>query len=240
MTTLTLYRGIAVKTGTEAKIENTIRNCGIEGTEGNLGFKIPDILDVRAHLADLMMDSTLHTDKIFKFTPFNGICACGTPQGAEYYALHHNFSAGMTPLLIEFNVTLDDMYVDCRDFMCPAFQLWDSRGTAGKAKQEKIMVELFGSSVLPYFENATRTKEQSLRIALGNLAAFDAEVVKAHYSNRKIIHGRQNTRFSSAFFVKAPVLASSIKSVTAPRRKNFPDPDVSLDEFQKLGTAGPA
>ena len=42
-----------------------------------------------------------------------------------------------------------------------------------------------------------------------NLAPFDESVVKSHYQNQKIIGGRYGTRFSSAFFVKAPIASSA-------------------------------
>lgn len=107
----------------------------------------------------------------------------------------------------------DECYVDPRDSLCTAFQLWDRETTVAKERQASILEDLFGPRIRIYFVRCTKTSDHQVRIALCNLACFDVQVINAHYNNKKIIRGRYGTTFSSAFFVKAPIDADGIVSV---------------------------
>lgn len=215
MDKLTLYRGIAVPQVRAAEVIATIHRTGMTGTEGNWAFKIPDITDVRARLDVLYSKEDLCVGEIFAGPQGSGFCACGTVSGAEYYALRHNFSAGKDDcsIVIEFEADLVDTYVDCRDFLCTAFQLWDRSSELFQAWQSSVLQQLFGAAITRYFVEACRTKEQSRRIAMCNLAALDPDVLRAHLANTKVIAGRYGTHFENAVFVKAPVPANRIRRV---------------------------
>lgn len=233
-TSLILYRGIAVRPIDAQQVLNSILNGGIKGNEGRWRFLLPDPARVRAKIPDLLSAQRLSTHDIFSETPFNGICACGDTIGAYYYALKHNRTVEKSfPILIKFRASIDDIYVDSCDFLCTAFQFWDRETKSARAKQALVLEELFGQKILLYFDRCAREREQSIRIALCNLAAFDIEVVLAHYNNRKIIRGRYGTTFCSAFYVKAPVNPSQIISCEPILDKKWIDPkiDVNIANF---------
>ena len=233
MRTVTLHRGIAVARGEAERVSATIRTEGLLGTEGKLGFIVPDIVEVRSRLHTLFAKPDLTYDDIFAATPFDGICACGTPAGAAYYATRHNFSPedADQPIAIEFTAPIDEVYVDSRDFLCAAFQFWDRESETHREWQSKVLGDLFGASILRYFAAACRSPKQTYRIAMCNLAAFDPEVVESHIANRKVIAGRYNTRFSSAFFVKAPIQCNRISRVYTPHYQEDTTIDISLQDF---------
>lgn len=233
MTTLTLYRGIAVPEQLSQATISQIQSNGLSGTEGKWQFELPEITAVRVQMDSLLSRPDLTCQHIFGETHRDGICASGTAAGAEYYALRHNFTAGEnnSPIVIAFTASLDEVYVDGRDFLCTAVQLWDRHSRERMEQQAAILSELFGPAVHRYFAAACETQDQSRRIALCNLAAFDAAVVQAHIRNNKTIRGRHRTLFQSAFFVTAPIDVSQIRDVYVPERLLPTPPDITLDEF---------
>jgi len=233
---LTFYRGIAVESERLKKVLVTIRQFGISGDEGWWKFELPDILKVRQQIQTLrkLKSGDDIMNAIFADTPFSGVCACGDEIGSRYYALKHNRNRDKTePLLIIFKAKIEKLYVDPRDFLCTAFQLWDSSGHDQKDRQEQILSKLFGPQILSYFESASRTKDQSYRIAMCNLASFDPETVISHYHNRKVIGGRHGTRFCSAFFFKCPVQAMQIVDCVYLNEEAWQEPDtyVTISNF---------
>jgi len=232
MKTLSLYRGIAVPSARVDAVVAAIESRGLRGDEGDWKFQVPDVAKVRADIEALFARPDLTIKDIFQSTPFLGICACGTSSGGEYYAAKHNFSTKNDyPLTIEFEAALDKIYVDPRDFLCTAFQLWDSCSMNLRASQAALLSELFGPRILRYFESACQVRDQTHRIAMCNLAAFDPEVVSAHYANRKVIAGRYGTSFASAFFVQTPVPPERIRRLYTAERNSPSVPDVSLSRF---------
>jgi hypothetical protein len=233
MQVLTLHRGFAVAGSESEKVIAKIRNGGLSGTEGRWKFQIPDISEVRTRLETLFAKPDLTREDIFAARPFAGICACGTASGAAYYAIRHNVSPGEADhsIAIEFTAPMEQVYVDPRDFLCTAFQLWDRESPAHQEWQAEVLADLFGSRILRYFSAACRSSDQTCRIAMCNLAAFDPAVVQGHFANTKVIAGRYNTRFSSAFFVKAPIGSSRIRLVYTPHYEEDMVVDISLRAF---------
>lgn len=235
MRTFTMHRGIAVPRDSSVRITASILAGGMSGSEGRWSFRLPDIVDVPGRLESLFGKAGLTRDDIFDSTPFNGLCACGTPSGAAYYALRHNFSAERDdhPLAIEFTADIDYVYVDPRDFLCTAFQLWDRESDRHQVWQSGVLCGLFGSAIKRYFTSACRSTDQTYRIAMCNLAALDPGVVEAHFANAKVIAGRYGTRFCSAFFVRAPISSRHVTRVYPPTPEKEPAYDISLDDFLK-------
>ncbi len=234
MQSVTLHRGIAVPAAEADRVVERIRAFGIEGTEGTTWkFHIPDPDEVRRRLDALYAKPDLTREDILGDAPSVGICACGTASGAAYYACKHNFSLDKNdhPIALEFRVPVDGVYVDSRDFLCAAFQLWDRNTTARAQVQESILSALFGPQIIRYFSAARESSEQTYRIAMCNLAAFDPAVLEGHLANRKSIAGRYGTRFSSAFFFKAPVTPEQIVRVYVPQYDLGEPADVTLEEF---------
>jgi hypothetical protein len=233
MRTLTLHRGIAVPQGEAERVVEEIRASGMSGSEGTWRFRIPDIADVRRRLDVLFTKSDLTRNDIFTATPFNGLCACGVPTGAAYHPCRRNSAANGNyhPIMIEFTADVVDICVDARDFLCAAFQLWDRKSEVHRTSQSEVLRDLFGTAITRYFAASCRSSDPTYRIGMCNLAAFDSEVVEAHFANTKVIGGRYGTRFSSAFFVKAPVCASRIKRVYTPSSAADAAIDISLRDF---------
>lgn len=233
---LTLYRGIAVPSKRAEEVMATIASSGLRGDEGNWRFTVPDVAAVRGEIDDLFRNPSLTSNDIFRETPFLGVCACGTAGSAHYYAASHNASVlNDQPLCIEFDTSLDVIYVDPRDFLCTAFQSWDAVSGDRLESQSDLLARLFGQQIIRYFAAASRTKKPDQRIAMCNLAAFDPEVVRAHYANQTVIGGRYGVLMSSAFFVQAPIRPEQIRDVRRVHSYNAPATEVTLDTFRSGG-----
>lgn len=158
-------------------------------------------------------------------------CACGEPEGALYYACHHNcYKENDTPILIEFEALLDDVVVDGNDFLYTLFQL----GNPPVARP--IAESIFGAAILQYIDRAWLSEDRE-RIAICDLAVQDEAVIKAHSRNEIVIAGRHGTHFRSAFLVKAPVSSDRITNVRLPdKRFRVPDAGVALNSVVRDAT----
>ena len=241
MGNLKLYRGIAIPSSNVAGAIDRIRTFGLTESEGIWNFEVPDIAAIQQQIDALFQREDLTKDNLFSSALFAGICACGTEKGASYYALRHNNTKDNDhPLVIELMAPMDSVYVDCRDFLCTAFQGWDSMTRASRGWQGKTLVELFGVGVTRYFSAACESASQSRRIFLCNLAAFDPVVVEGHYANRKVIRGRYGTSVPSRKFATIPTDANSLPRIEircAAVQKNLRDmtlgsPQLSLSKRQ--------
>jgi len=237
MQRLTFYRGIAVAPEEASAIEREIRHEGIlTGKGAQWNFRIPDIPTVRKAIDDLFETPNLSATDFVEPEPHHGVCACGTERSAAFYATKHNVSGSKThALIIEFTADLNDAYVDCRDFLCSAFQLWDRKTSAHRLQQSAVLAAIFGDGIVRYFNEACDSPEQARRIAMANLSCFDASVVVSHHANRHIVGGRHSTLFDSAFMVKAPISADRIIRVGPPSASRASAADISLDAFLDQG-----
>lgn len=154
------------------------------------------------------------------------VCACGDFAGAAYYASHHNRSGvNDTPLVAEFESDMEGVAVDGRDFLYPLFQ----QGSDARARD--LVERAFGLCARTYLDKAWGTTDQRRRIDLCRDARHDTQVVCGHHSNRLVLGGRCRTRFRSAFLVKAPVPAASVKEIhRLAAGWVSPMPDVDLDD----------
>lgn len=207
MTTIRLYRGIAVpKTGVAEAVSGIQERGLIEG-QGN--WRIEQLwrspAGASAETADLSISDTRNADWR------SATCACGTLEGAAYYAWQHNRTAtNNSPILVEFEADLDQVRIDGRDFLYTAFQMGDPK------KARSILQTLYGDEIIGYVDQAWATQDQGKRIALCHLATLDPAVVIAHYANRTVIGGRHGTIFENAFTVATPVQPSAIVRVWIP------------------------
>jgi hypothetical protein len=124
---------------------------------------------------------------------------------------------------------MDDLYVDCHDFLCPVFQGWE-RIYVTYERSASLLQRCFGQKILSYFQRAANTLEQKRRIALCNLAAFDDQIAYDHFNNKAVIQGRYNVLFRSAFFVRLPIRGARVTNVTPLDADSYtrPNPDVTL------------
>ena len=223
MTTLSLYRGIAVPAASVENVTSSIRRDGLIQGQGTWTieqvWKLP--AGVSTEKPELIIEETRQAD----WRP--AICACGTLEGAEYYAWQHNrFGAQSTPLLIEFEADLDQVRIDGRDFLYTAFQMGDPE------KAQSVLENVYGNKIMKYADPAWASHKQEERIALGHLATFDPDVILAHYANRTVIGGRYGTIFQSAFTVASPVQPKDISRVWAPEKRGaLRAPSVTVDDI---------
>ena len=223
MTTLRLYRGIAVRAASVGETIALITEKGLaEGPwfwrmEQNWGLPI----DVLLNKVDL---STADTRAESAFRP--AVCACGTVEDASYYAWRRNRNRrDDTPILVEFDAQLDRIIVDGKDFLFTAFQYGEP------AKIKSALGHIFGEKVLTYAEAAWAAEDQDRRIALCDLASMDADVIKAHYANRMVVGGKHGTIFANSFTVALPVQPEAIVRVWSPDSEpQLPTPSVTVGD----------
>jgi len=235
---LTLYRGLAVTSKDAPQIRQQILERGITlpAEEDKSRWRI-QWHDLRPELERLYLKPDLsYHDTDCAAHAFPVVCACGDMGGAAYYAWRHNRSAEHdTPLVIELQANVADVFVDGRDFLFTVFQLWDRGKTEPRPndceRYAQILATLFGDAVVRYFYRAASSEDQEYRISMCRLAVQDIEVVRSHVRNTHIITGRYGTRFCSAFFVKTPIVAARIRSVTSPPYPSG-SPWVSLDTLR--------
>tara|TARA_R110002096_G_scaffold380542_4_gene574474 strand:+ start:1662 stop:2384 length:723 start_codon:yes stop_codon:yes gene_type:complete len=211
-----LFRGIAVPANKSEDVKQRIREDGIRGDEG--GQWQISLSDLRADLEGLFEKPGLSaSDTIRDDVLFSGVCACGDEYGASNYACKHNASEeANAPLVVEFDMPISDVFLDGRDFLCTAFQLWDRSTRDGIDWQMELLATIFGKRVLRYFQRAAASQDQDYRIAMCRLAGQDIEVAKSHAQNCHVIEGRYSTMFASAFLARPPIPRSNIISVTTP------------------------
>lgn len=228
-----LYRGITVQESNADDVIENIQAKGITGDEGFWSFVVPQVKEVRENIASLFLKNDLNVDDVFKNSSCLGFCACGSENGALYYAQKHNLTMERdTPLIIEFEVEIDRIYVDGRDFLCTGFQFFDRVSKDHYTQQLEALTNLYGPHIKKYFEKSSESNEQVYRVAVSNLACFDRDTVKFHLNNSLTIYGRSNTKFQSAFFVQGPIESSAIKSVRRPSTAySAPQPYISLNDF---------
>jgi len=229
-----MYRGIAVPSAMSDEVVASIKSGGLRGDEGTAwSVRMPSARKVRRALESLYKKVDLSTDDIFADAELPGVGACGGIMGATYYGASHNRTGeNDQPIVIAFDVALDIVYVDSRDFLCTVFQMWDRETTDLRGQQAATLRDLYGQRIGRYFNQACATDDQQRRIAMCNLASFDSEVVLAHHANRKVIAGRHGTLFTSAFIVQAPIEPESIRDVqTVSQQFEPPAADVALADM---------
>lgn len=233
-----MYRGISVSGSDFERVCTEILANGLRLTSEAACFKK---VDLRSRIDDLLDKPDLSTDDTRPWvkTPtgdetkltsaFRAVCACGDELGATYYAIKKNRTAEKSsPLLITFEAGCSDLHADGRDFLYNfVFQRVPSEG------QRRCALEIFGPALARYLDRASQRNDTLSRIALCDLAVQDLEVIESHHANTVVIGGRYGTIFRSAFFVRLPIGAERIISVTPPREMQF-EPEITIEKFKSL------
>ena len=232
MKKLTLFRGIAVPSARAAVDMQDLTLHGMDGKRGQSEYSGPIPHNVREQIDELFARPNLRAEDFMKERAKWAIAACGSEIGGEYYAAKHNlYRDDDYPIVVEFQASLERIYVDSRDFLCPVIQGWDLNKYTKRDIVASHLEQLYGPAILRYFEAAAETKDTRRRIAMCNLACFDVDVILAHHKNRRVIGGRYDTRFESAFFVQAPIEASAISQVRTVSNFEEPRPAVTLGDL---------
>jgi len=235
---LTFFRGIAVSNEEHQSVVQQIKE---EGLSSIVGVYSGGFTDRRHHLEELFNKPELSTQDTRPsvwvkegsgghreyIDSHDSIYACGEEYGASYYACQHNYKHGRTPILIQFKANIEDVQIDGRDFLYNfVFQ-----ATELNPNQRKIIREIWGSNIDKYVEKALETEDIDRKIAIGDLAIQDTNVILAHHKNKKIIAGRCNTQYRSSFIVKIPITMDNIINITIPTYNKL-EPDVTIDSFR--------
>ena len=120
--------------------------------------------------------------------------ACGDFEGAARYALRERGK----PFVITFEVALEEVIIDGKDFLYTVFQLWDREGTSHRERVRENLSALFGLATLAWFDRACRETDTMARIGLCDLAVHDLAAIERHYANRTDIAGRHDRLFRSS------------------------------------------
>ena len=225
MKKIILYRGINCLNNNS---KNSIIENGIEGTEGEMyEFYFRNMLKP---LNEININDYSDSNELFPESISRAFCACGDEMSASYYACIHN--KGNYPLVIKFQTSLDNIYIDGRDFLYTVFQLWDMKSTNNFDNVRQSLKNLFGEAILKYFDLCKAEKDHKKRIIYCNYACHDNDVKLAHLSNQKVIKGRYKTHFKSAFIIKAPISKEDILDVYTPNHPAIFS-DLNLDDLIK-------
>lgn len=213
-----LFRGIAISRNKVDDVIENLRKTGMRAGNGRWNIMAPDLkkeFQKPAKWVELISKDTLSIDETRK-KGAEIICACGDKESALYYACIHNKTVtNDTPVLIEFEAPMEDVWVDGRDFLYTMMQFWDRKTSSQrqKAKVKKILVEVFGEGIIPYLQECFKTCDSFRRVALVELAVNDHRVIEGFFKNESWIRGRQGTFFRSAFLVRSPILPSQTQSI---------------------------
>ena len=210
MTVLKLYRGIAVPAASVADVTSSILRNGLVEGQGRWTieqlWKLPSGVSTEKY--------GIFSEEIDSAEWRSAVCACGTPEGADYYAWEHNRNmTDETPILIEFEANVDQVRIDPRDFLFPAFQ-----GGEPEIARD-ILEQVYGHKITKYINPAWASQDQGKRIALCHMATLDGDVILAHYENRATIRGKHGTIFDNAFTIAFPVEAKNIVCVRTPYKR---------------------
>lgn len=215
------FRGIAVHKDNVDCVISTIERKGLVPDQGEfwrMKFQHPGDLDALLSKTDLSIADTRPEGGGIN----RGICACGEEVGAAYYAWQHNNKGeNTTPIIVEFDVPIEVVSIDGRDF------LYTVLSSGAPKVVGPVLAKVYGERILHYAERAWVDRKRS--IPLCDLACYDPEVVRAHHANTVVLGGRYGTIFRNAFIVKLPIEAASIKRVWSPTKPPvFPNPDVTF------------
>lgn len=226
-----LYRGITVpEASADATVEAILKN-GLLADAGRWLLEDPDL---KPRLQQLWMSAELTTEltRPKDETPVLRICACARERDALYYACSHNRNRDDTEaVLITLEVDETDVVIDGRDFLATVFQLGNPDASRG------VLGRLFGPAILRFADRAwslPATDTQG-RIGCFDLARQDDEVIAAHAANELVIGGRYQTRFSSAFLVRAPIAPKSILAVEQVDHRGYVLPEINITLEKALG-----
>lgn len=212
------FRGIAIPGSKVDDVIENIRKTGMRVGDGRWTIMASDLkkeFQNPAKWMELISRDTLNISETRK-QGVKTICACADEESALYYACIHNKTAiNDAPLLLEFEASIQDVWVDGRDFLYTVVQFWDRKTSSQKQKTkvENVLIKLFSDAIILYLEKAFKTYDSNRRIALMDLAINDHRVIESHFKNRHWIRGRHGTFFRNAFLVRSPILPPQIHSI---------------------------
>jgi len=166
------------------QLESRIRESGLPDKNAQKwGFV--DLLDRRM---DLRANPDLYRDK--EIGKVQGFFATSDRETACEYASRYGASSS---ILVQFEVPLSKLIVDCRDFLDRMFIFGEAflrkNQTHHFDAMRDCLVDSWGPAVLDYFDALGGENPASVLV---NAAAYDERVVRAHLENRAVLSARGN------------------------------------------------
>jgi hypothetical protein len=214
-----MYRGIALHQQRAAADRTTIRQTGRLAAKSFWTNTMASPAQVRSRSLELAWAPSNVRDEIGRLPQTPLTYACGDFEATARYALRESG----TPVVISFEITLEEVMIDGKDFLYTVFQFWDRDGTSHCDLVRENLSTLFGSAMLGWFDRACRETDTMARIGPCDLAVHDLAAIDRHYANRTDIAGRHNRLFRSSFALPAtldPAAILNIQEVALPP----PDP----------------
>lgn len=202
LSVLTYYRGIAVPIARVDEVIQNIYKKGMYVGQGRWVLVVPDLrgTNLSELVRNLELNITITRKKVVET-----FAATGDYDTALFYACKHNQTKENTEgIIIEFNASLDRVFIDGRDFLYTVFQGYDYRKKSEIHKRtiKCILTKIYGLSIIPYVDEVFKTphENQNRRIALVDVLVNDKRCVIAHKKNKMWINGRYGTWFRHSFF----------------------------------------
>jgi hypothetical protein len=204
-----LYRGITINPQTADADKVAIRQTGNLAAKSLWKGTMANPSEVRSRSSELARVPTKARAEILRLAQAPLTYACGDFDGAARYALDKR---GI-PVVITFEVALEEVIIDGRDFLYTVFQLWDREGTSHRDRVRENLSTLFGPAILGWFERACRETDTMARVGLCDLAVYDLAAIERHYANRTDIAGRYHRVFRSSFAMPANLDPTAILDI---------------------------
>lgn len=204
-----LYRGVALDPATADADRQAIGETGRLAAKSFWRNTMASPAEVRRMAAGLAASPAGARDAIDALPQTPLTYACARFDDAAFYARREK---GI-PFVISFEVPLEQVAIDGKDFLYTVFQFWDQNGDSHREQVRGKLAALFGPAILPWFDLAGKEREQQARIGLCDLATFDLSAIEAHHANRIGILGRHGTRFRSAFALPEQIDPASVLAV---------------------------
>lgn len=224
-----LYRGIALNPQTADTDRVAIRQTGHLAAKSFWKNTMASPREVRSRSSELAQTPGKIRDEIESLPQTPLSYACGDFEGAARYALRER---GI-PVVITFEIALEEAIIDGKDFLYTVFSLWDRDGTSHRERVQANLAKLFGATMLGWFDLACRETDPQVRFAFCDLAVHDLAAIKRHHANKTDIAGRHNRIFRSAFAMPASINPAAILDIqdvivppTTPARAIYYDQDM--------------
>jgi hypothetical protein len=241
---LTLYRGLAFEPGQAKPAIEKIRAEGLLPGYGQ-GWRYKP-RNLRGKLTELLLKDQLNLNDVHEQIENKDFVCFADEYGARHYASKHWNSWGKTEgVVLNVRLPLNKVRIDPRDFLTPIFTLWFRTFTpvpytetflqecAIRYYYEGVLKGIFGPAIEKYFLRTLEVGDGNHRQAIGDLAAADPQVI-AHFSgNTRLLQGRGNALFRSAYFADLPISPADIMSIERVEEETSPqNPEIKLTELR--------
>lgn len=235
-TMLKVYRGICVENAdTVEPLIKDIKENGLYLKQLTEKFKVTKYgyKDNRGHkkLTKEELDN-LYSNKLSLETASVGFGRDQVYFGDYICAMNYAedlFSQGSIPIIIEAEMSLDELNIDGVDSFAHIFNPYSNNCLVRDVFSEKV--EMYYEKYRAEVNNYDGEDVMKFRNAIINMAESDNDIVYSFYKNNRVIHGKWSNIFKCAFQAKLPISPERILSVKVVSHESLPSPDLYLSDF---------